>query len=259
MKFGVKIWSTNYDLIKKAKFHYLQKDFDYIEISAIIGSFNPNIHKALKGIPVIIHCDVNYNDSLDDVNLSMNANNHANVRSLKEAKLFADYLDSDIIIIHPGHGGSYKNINAILQKYPDKRYCCENMPGKTYDLKYDCLGRNKKELQSINTKTYCLDIAHAIKASRGLSLDPYDCIREFFLLNISIIHLSDGNMMSLIDEHLAIGEGNFDFGKIFSLIKNDFLITLETPKFGLDSFYQDIRNICAIKRFYSLNNNSSKE
>lgn len=67
MKLGIKIWSTNINLIKLCKKHYAQNDFDYIEISAVRGTYNKDLLENIKGIPTVIHCD---NFGVDLTNIS---------------------------------------------------------------------------------------------------------------------------------------------------------------------------------------------
>lgn len=243
MKYGIKIWSTNVELIEKCIQYYNKKKFDYIELSAIRGSFDPKTLQNLKEIPVVIHCD-NKNVNFADKQYRNN-----NIQALQEAKKFADFFNSPCIIIHPGYNGSYKEINRTLKQINDPRFCIENMPGKTQDLKYYCLGRTFEEIKKINITNTCLDIQHAVKASATLGINPYQNIKDLIKLSPSIFHLSDGNTDSEIDEHLNIGEGDIDFNKIFEIFpQKDIMMTLETPKTDLTTLKNDIKNINYIKK-----------
>lgn len=245
MKFGVKLWSTNTELIKQAKTHYDKGDFDYIELSAIIETYDGELLDYLKGIPVIIHCDVRHNDSQDDVNFADVNCFENNIKAFKEAQKFADYFNSEVIIVHPGHNGTYEAVNNVLAEFNDSRICVENMPGKSCDLKYECLGRTKEELMKINVSNYCLDVAHAIKAAKTLKYGPYELIEQIAELKPKITHVSDGNIDSEVDEHLNIGEGDFEFPTITSIVKGNqnIYITLETPKTTNKSLNADVCNI----------------
>lgn len=246
MKFGIKLWSTNAELIKQAKIHYDKGDFDYIELSAIMDTYDEELLSHLKGIPVIIHSDVRYENSKDDINFADKNCFENNIKSLKEAQRFANFFNARYIIIHPGHNGSYEDINQVLDEFNDSRICVENMPGRSFDLKYECLGRTKEELLKIDCKNYCLDIAHAIKAAKTLGYGPYELINILNELEPQIIHMSDGNIDSEVDEHKHIKCGNFDF-EILERFINSKLITLETPKNNRLSFEYDLKNIYKIK------------
>ena len=87
MKFGVKFWSTNKELLKLAKAAYDEGKFDHLELSAIKGTFNEELLSCLKGIPVVIHCD---NTNVDFSDPSLLEENKA---ALQEAIKFADFLD----------------------------------------------------------------------------------------------------------------------------------------------------------------------
>ena len=192
MKFGIKIWSTNKGLIKIAKKHFLKKDFDYIELSAIKNTFDKKLLSNIKGIPIIIHCD-------NDSNFAKEELYKQNIAVLREAQRFADFFDAKYIILHPGYDGNISNVNKLLSEISDKRFCVENMPGKIIDLTLNCIGRTYEEMKSIEIDNYCLDISHAIKAAITLNIDIFQNIKELLKLNPSIIHISDSNLSNEID------------------------------------------------------------
>lgn len=238
MKLGIKIWSTNEKLISLANEEYKKNTFDYIEISSIVGTYNKEILSKLKGIPTIVHID-NKN-----VNLSKKEEYETNILAIKEAQKFADFLGSKYIIIHPCHDGTYDDLNWILEKVNDNRFVIENMPGINIFTGEKNLGRTIEELKKIKFNHFCLDIAHAIKTSITLSLNYNEIIKDLFTLKPKIIHISDGKLDNEIDNHLSIGDGDFDFKLLFELIKEkDVMITLETPKTNYESLKEDIKNI----------------
>lgn len=238
MKYGIKIWSTNTQLIKSTRKHYEKGDFDYIELSAIVGSFDKRLIELLKGIPCVIHCD-NKN-----VNLSLKLEN--NEKALREAVNFADELDAKYIIIHPGFKGSVNTINSYIIN--DTRFCIENMPGITIDTNQEMLGRTFEELKQIKCNNYCFDYSHAIKASKTLKIVSKIIIDNLIKLNPKIIHISDGFKDSEKDEHLSIGEGNFDINGFLKIIPDNVMITLETQKKNYLDLTEDIKNIKIIKK-----------
>jgi len=246
MKFGIKIWSTNNKLIECAKSEFSKNSFDFIELSAITNSFNKSILSNLQGIPTVIHCDNN------NVSFANKKLYQENVEATRESQKFADFLDSKYIILHPGHNGTIENVNDFLSSFNDDRFCIENMPGKTVDLKYYNVGRTYEEIKKINIHRYCLDLSHAVKSAITLNLDVFENIRNLLKLNPEIFHISDGVTDNEVDEHLNIGEGNYNIGKIIDLIgrDNDKYITLETPKENYDDLDVDILNVKRLKEFF---------
>lgn len=245
MKFGIKIWSTNESLIKKARSHFLKGDFDFIEISAIKGSFNEKVLSLIEGVPAIIHCDN------EGVNLAKKEFHGKNILAIRESQKFADFLNAKLIIVHPGHEGEISSVNKVLDEINDERICIENLPGKTYDLKFRCMGSTCEELRQIHFRHFCLDISHAIKSAITLSKEPYSLIKEMLKLKPEVLHVSDSRLDNEVDEHLNIGEGEYDFRKIFGLIKgSNSLVTLETPKPDFSSLDCDIANINRLKTVF---------
>ncbi len=58
----------------------------------------------------------------------------------------------------------------------------------------------------------------------------YNYLSEFNKLNPTCYHLSDGEIGSPVDMHLHIGEGDYDFKRIFDIIDDDKNIAIETKK-----------------------------
>jgi len=246
MKFGIKLWSTNKELIKNAREHYNKGEFDYIELSAIKDTFDKELLSNIKRIPIIIHCD---NNNVNFANKEFNQNNLA---AIKLAQQFADFFDSKYFIVHPGYNGNIKNIKKVLEQVSDNRICVENMPGVTLDEKHECVGRTFKELDKIEIKNFCLDLGHAIKSAITIGTEPYENIKELMKLNPKMFHICDGKLDNNKDEHTNIGEGEFDFGKIRSIIgEHDGLMTLEVHRKDYSSLDKDIKNIKKIKEFFS--------
>ena len=98
---------------------------------------------------------------------------------------------------------------------------------------------------------FCFDMNHAIKAAVSLNRDYKEYIKEFLKLNPSYFHISDGNLANEKDEHLSIGEGNYDFGFLMQYVSSILskYITLETPRRNLESFNEDLANLTKIKAF----------
>ena len=65
-----------------------------------------------------------------------------------------------------------------------------------------------------------------------------------------MFHISDGKLNDEKDEHLNIGEGDYDFEFLMHYIKEakSKYVTLETPRTNLDSFDEDLKNLYALTK-----------
>ena len=85
---------------------------------------------------------------------------------------------------------------------------------------------------------------HRFHTSNSLILD---FIKELDELKPVIYHIADGHLDNEKDEHLGIGEGEYDLAAIFNcLAGSENPITLETPRKNLQD---DIENLEKIKNF----------
>ena len=68
-----------------------------------------------------------------------------------------------------------------------------------------------------------------------------------------MFHISDEILNTEKDEHLNIGEGDYDFAFLMHCVKrnNSSYITLETPRLNQETLEEDIRNITMLKRYGS--------
>ncbi|MBU0764058.1 MAG: hypothetical protein KJ607_04400, partial [Bacteroidetes bacterium] len=112
MKLGLKLFSTNTELIPAAQ--KLKKDniYDYIELYVVPGSFN-SVVKAWTtlDIPFIIHAPHSYSG----LNLSIREHEDSNRSLIGEVELFRSQLNPLKIIFHSGINGSVdETIRQIL-------------------------------------------------------------------------------------------------------------------------------------------------
>ena len=65
-----------------------------------------------------------------------------------------------------------------------------------------------------------------------------------------MFHISDEILNTEKDEHLNIGEGDYDFAFLMHCVKrnNSSYITLETPRLNQETLEEDIRDITILKR-----------
>ncbi|MFC1894512.1 sugar phosphate isomerase/epimerase family protein [Candidatus Dependentiae bacterium] len=248
-KIGLKLWSTNkyysQDIIK----FYDQGLFDYIELFAYPASYKDTISlwKSFD-IPYIIHgAHSNFG-----FNLSKKDCSKTNIKLADEAKRFADKLNAEIIIFHPGIDGDIKETVKQFNKIKDERVIVENKPYYTIDKKLVCNGNSPEEIDFVLKNTgigFCLDFGHAICSANAQNKDWFSYLKEFLEFNPKMFHLSDGDITGVIDQHRHLGDGSFDYKRIFSVLQENFIMSIETEKKHQDSlrdFKEDIRFLSKI-------------
>ncbi len=254
-KLGLKLWSINESYAKIVEDVYNQEPFDFIELYALPNTYNENINywtQITKNITFKIHAP----HFMHGVNFSDKNSCDNNFKLIEDAFKFADSLDADTIIFHPGIAGDYKESAIQMSHIKDSRAFIENKPyklevGKGSILKETdrSVGAKYSDIEYILENTslnFCLDIGHSIATSNALDLDVYEELNRFNKLTPKHYHLSDGDMNSDIDSHYNIGEGNYDFKKLFEIINKDTPITIESNKTSsknLDDFICDLRKL----------------
>ena len=87
---------------------------------------------------------------------------------------------------------------------------------------------------------FCLDLNHAAKAAISMNVDYKQFIPKMIELNPVMFHISDGMLNNGLDEHLTIGEGEYDMKFLSDKIGIQ-QVTFETPrKSGLND---DLTNL----------------
>lgn len=249
-RIGLKLWSTNDNYISEAIRLYEKRVYDYIELYSVPNSFAQNINlwislKKKYNIPFIIHGA----HSMHGFCLSLTEKKESNLVFFEEAISYFRELDAEYIILHPGVYGkaeeTVKQLKSLIKEkvINSKKILIENKPRIT--LTSDpCIGANPKELAFIKDEClvgFVLDIPHAIKYAIGMKKDWQEVLMDFMALFPDVIHISDAFLSHEKDEHLHIGEGEFDFKKIFSICNAD-NITIETnkdSKVSLSDFEKD--------------------
>jgi deoxyribonuclease-4 len=183
--------------------------------------------------------------------LSLPEKTETNRVLFEEAVAYYNRLDAEYIILHPGVFGTAEETVRQLQKLlkdnyikENSRILIENKPRITLTSDV-CIGANPKELAFIKNECglgFVLDIPHAIKYAIGVNQDWNKVLEEFMLLSPKVLHVSDAFLSHEKDEHLHIGDGEFDFKKIFSICQAE-NITIETNKdsnVSLSDFEKDV-------------------
>jgi Endonuclease IV len=245
MKFGLKLWSTNQDMLPQAE--QLIKDdlLQYIELTPIPGT---KIETFLSyNLPYTIHITTERHG----LNIADKEISNFNFKTIQNCIEWADQLKARYLVLHPGFG-TFENAIEFLSYIDDKRILIENMP-KIGISDESMVGYLPEEIEKLmdNKFGFCLDLNHAIKAAVSLKLDYKEFIQKFIDLNPFYFHVSDGSLSNGKDEHLAIGEGKYDFNFLMKCIPSmpSKYITLETPRKNLKSFDEDIANLKKIREF----------
>ncbi len=247
LKIGLKLWSINHNWFSEAVELFKKKEFDFIELYAVPGTYSPNQLAILKeaGIPVNIHA------SVEEQGLNLMLENEKNLEIFSEVRKFADFFGSEYIVTHPGIGTDKEVLLRNLKRMDDPRLVIENVPRKSvfrdepvYGYTYDML----QEILARSGKGFCLDFSHAIKSAKSQGIDAKDFILKLMTLKPKVFHLTGGYLNTEIDEHLNLDEGDFDLQFIRQILKNEPKgVVMETPKsgYGLEN---DLKNINYFKK-----------
>lgn len=242
-KLGLKLWSTNDKYIDYAVRLYEEKFYDYIELFAVPDSYKEfiGLWKNLK-IPYVLHAP-HFSCGLNFAKREAFKNN---LKLVDETLKFADTLNVQIIIFHPGIGGDIKETAFQLKQIKDSRIVLENKPYYVLNGDLICNGNSPEEIKYVLQEAgvgFCFDIGHAICSANAKKIEPFEYLKRFSILNPSLYHLSDGDWNGVWDEHRHFGAGSYDFEKIFGLIPQNCLISVETKKDfdnSLKDFEKDI-------------------
>ncbi|MDR2999717.1 MAG: sugar phosphate isomerase/epimerase [Fibromonadaceae bacterium] len=242
MQVGLKLGSPDssyknaiYDLWEK-------KVFQYIEILAVPNSYKNTIDfwKQFK-IPFIIHAP----HLGHGMNPSIREKEIENKEKIKETIEFANALNAEYMIFHPGALG---NINETVRQYSpfvDSRFLIENKPFIALDYSH-CLGSKPEEIKFLMEKLgigFCFDFGHAVCTANSLKKEPMELIEEFLALKPQMYHLTDGIFTNEKDEHLRYGKGSFPLADFLKLIPQGAKVTNEARhdfKDSLDDFLEDV-------------------
>lgn len=234
MRAGLKLWSINTDsYYKEAKKIYDQGFFDYIELYVVPNTLETISKWKKLNIPFIIHAP----HSLHGFNLALAEKEQFNLKLADEARKFADSLSAEYIIFHGGCDGSIEEVIRQINLLKEPRGLIENKPffpiPNTLGLK-ECRGASTEEIKLILNDTdfhFCLDIAHAVCSANAFGFNPYEYIAQFEKLQPKMYHISDGDIISVQDQHLSLGKGSYNFSIIFQIINiTSGCFSIETQK-----------------------------
>lgn len=253
IKFGLKLWSTNDNLIEEAK-ELIEKDiFHYVEILVVPDTEFSPFQKT--NIPYIIHIT----NERWGVDIGDKSKEDFNLKTINQCIQWANELSAEYLILHLGYK-DFRVAKSFLDKIEDKRILIENVPKVGLDeeefalfdkANVEMIGFSPEQIKELigDKFGFCLDFGHSTKAAISLKKDYKDYIKEFLKLNPMILHISDGRLNNEKDEHLNIGEGDYDFDFLADCIKKSQAeyISLETPRNNLNSLSEDLKNLEKLK------------
>ncbi len=241
VQFGLKLWSINIDILPDAMGLIKDNIFQYIELTP-----NPNtdIDPSLGfDLPFIIHITTERHG----VNIADRTKEGINLDMINRCIDWADKLDAKYLILHPGFGDIDHSLE-FLDKVDDKRILIENMPKVGLENE-KMIGYNSDQIEMLLGERFgfCLDMNHAIKAAISLNMPYQQFIAKLMKLSPKMFHIADGRLDYEKDEHMNIGDGEYDFKFLMDCIKNSNskYVTLETPR---KSFDDDLKNLSILQK-----------
>ena len=239
MKFGIKLWSINTDLIDQAVHLIDEKVFDYIELMVLPDC---EIKSFLIDIPYIIHIP----HEKFGVSIGDPAAKKYSLQMINKSIDWADQLNAKHLILHAGYG-SVQHATDLLHGLSDSRFLIENMPkvGLGGEAMIGYSPAQIEELIGDSDMGLCLDFGHAVKAAMSWGVDYKEYVQGFMGFEPKVFHISDGILSGEKDEHLNIGEGEYDFTYLLQCVNdNPFgFVTIETPRLNQKSLDEDIQNV----------------
>lgn len=243
IQYGLKLWSINTDLAEDAGKLICDDLFQYVELMPVPGtSIEPFVG---VNVPYIIHITT----EKFGLNISDDKKHDMSLRMINDCMEWADRLNADYLILHPGFGNIGSAL-ALLDRISDRRVLIENMPVKGMNGEA-MLGYGREQLEQLagGKFGFCLDFGHAIKAAFSCGIDYRLYIKDLIKLKPKVFHISDGTHTYEKDEHLGIGQGDYDMRFLLSSIgrMGPGYITLETPR-ARNMLDEDVCNLMAIKQ-----------
>ncbi len=253
LKLGLKLWSKNKNYTNEAVKLFKDSIYDYIELYTVPGSYKKyiNIWSDLK-IPFIIHAPY----FKHRLNLAKKEYGKKNLQLIKEAQQFADKLNTDKIIVHPGIGGDIKETSRQIKIISDSRIIIENMPYFALVQGLICNGAVIDEIKYILTHNkigFCLDIGHAICSANAQKIKPEDYLKKLIQLRPIMYHLTDGDHAGKYDRHDHLGKGNFPLKDILNMLPANAQVTIETKKDSIEDLNDFVKDVAILKKLSNSN------
>ena len=241
---GLKLWSPNLGLARRAAELHREGWIDLIELYVVPETFDPTIGVWRNlNVPFMLHCP----HSAHGFNLAKAELFEPNTQKFREVQRFADALQVGVIVMHGGNRGDIEETIRQLKHLNDRRIYLENKPRLSLTGGI-CIGSSPKEVAQIMSSAklmgFVLDFGHAICAANSAGVDPFSYIEKFMDSKPGVFHIGDGDRTSEKDNHFNLGQGNFDIDRLVSFVPPDSSVTVETPtdlKLGLADFVENVR------------------
>ncbi len=245
IKYGIKLWSINHALFPEAVAAVKNGQADFVEVYLVPAKVDFKALEVLKEVEVTIHAPYfEHGFNIHQLNNEM--------ISLFKSEVIpaADLLSSHQIVVHAGVGSENQIFAENVKKIHDNRIIIENKP-KIGMHEVLCYGYSLEQLRFIHAECgyqICFDFSHAIISAVQQGVAYKEFIRDAVsILKPSYFHISDAHQKSGDDEHLSLGDGDYDFGYIKKLIESaaveqEVRVVFETPKEGA-GLENDLKNI----------------
>lgn len=248
IQFGLKLWSSNTQWFKEAAERYSRKEFDFLELYVVPGTFDKFGEEELallKSIPIALHAP---NEDM----LDLCKNKEENLKIIEEVEKLSKYFQPEYVIFHLGFGEDKEILsqNLALIKSKISNVIIENVPQKPLFGEEDLYGYSFSRLKEIQDKFgfgSCLDFTHALKAAKSQNISPEQFVEQLLTLKPKAFHLCGGWKDTETDDHLNLWEGDFDWRWIKQKILESGCkkVVFEVPKRKGDNgeLENDIKNM----------------
>jgi len=247
IKFGIKINTDEFHLLPEI---YENQDIiDFIEV-LIPPEFTREDLTIIRDfkLPYSIHFP-HLKQDIDFGNSKKAPYNQKFIEKVNALKKTFDQLRPFCYIVHPESGNLAMSVENIRQLQV-KPLAIENMPYK-FSSGGNRLAHVPETIRPYFEKMpdieFCLDLNHAVKTAISESLDYIELIKRFMKLKKPIhFHIADGDLNSEYDDHLAIGEGNYDISALKNILYefgSVVQLTFETPRINKDNIGDDLKNM----------------
>lgn len=232
MKIGIKQFSDQLKKYKDDLIKYKDK-YDYLELYVYPGQMDKlqdwvNL-KNKHNINFTIHAP----HFSQHVNLADKSYFEYNKMAYEQVNVYAKALDAEYTVVHGGMDGSVEEIVRQIQIIKPYKMRIENKP-YVAPRKPDsmvCRGATVEEIKYIQENYDCgfnLDIGHAFCSAVTQKINQIEYVKQFLELNPNSYHISDGEYNNPIDIHYHLGDGDYEWEKIFPLLNRSLNWTLET-------------------------------
>lgn len=228
---GLKIANTDFGLIPEIYSHL--NLIDYLEV-ILLPEFEAQDIKVIGELklPYVIHLA----HSGHGIDFGDESKSEANLRYINKINRLAKSLKPICWNLHP-ESGSVKLAISNIKKLEIENIALENMPELSLHggtLLGSTPGKIRVFFKRLPNLKFCFDFGHAIKTALLKQVGYLDFIRKFIKFKRpSVFHLSDGSLEQQVDEHLPLGEGNYDLSQIKQILLNfqgKINLTFETPR-----------------------------